>query len=189
MRVRRWSKLPFLDSKAFLVGLGEVSEKVGTYGAPYSIAALRTNDLRRHREARQCALFCYGMSQLLRAEVRFAPAEESDIDFVGWYHIGDTDHLVPIQVKELVPRQVKQTVSFQEEINKLAKYTDSRDLVVVFHVNRDVRVTPAELDFSGLELAELWIVGYLGDEAQEWLLCGNLLAQDISEIRFRYPEP
>lgn len=189
MRVRRWSKLAFQEPRGFLISLAEISDQIAASDLPYSVASLRTNSLKRHREARQCALFCHGMGHLLGTEVRFAPAEESDIDFVAWFRKADEDHFVPVQVKELVPERVRPTASFQEELNKLAKYTDSHDLCVVFHINRDVRIEPAELHLTGVKVRELWLVGSAGEDGKEWMLCGDLLASDAQELRFSYPEP
>lgn len=189
MRLRSWSKLEFLEPKGFLIGLAEVSEKIAESDLPYSVTSLRTNGLKRHREARQCALFCYGMSQLVGAEVRFAPAEESDVDFVAWFQKGEVSHFVPLQMKEVVPERVRANVSLQEELDKLSKYTDSEDLCVVFHVNRDIRVTPSELDLTRVKLRELWLVGCAGGDGQEWMICGDLLGGEAEELRFRYPCP
>lgn len=189
MRLRSWSKLEYLDPHAFLVGLAKIAESIPQSGVPYNVASLRTNQLKRHREARQCALFCYGMGHLVETMVRFAPAEEADVDFVAWFNKGDESHFVPIQMKELVPARVRADVSLQGEIDKLGKYVDSKDLCVVFHINREVSISPSELDVSRALIRELWLVGSSDAEGREWRLCGDLMSGQAQETCFRYPEP
>lgn len=123
-----------MDTKGFLVELAQLRDRLSLQDMPYNVASLRTNALKPYREGRQCALFCYGMGRLMGREVRFAQAEDADVDFVGRYEVDGTAHYVPIQMKEVVPAEVRVEVSLQQEIDKLAKYVDSQDLTVVFHV-------------------------------------------------------
>jgi hypothetical protein len=188
MRERRWSRLPFYDPKGLLIELHKLSLLVAEADLPYSLASLRTNGLKQYREGRQCALFCYGIGQRLGVEVRFAFAEEQDIDFVARYEMDDTVKFVPLQMKEIVPQQVLDSASLQNEIDKLSKYGDSRDLVVAFHLNRDAHIVPEQLDFSRAKVKEVWIVGYSGKE-QNWLLLGNMIGNNPGASTFPYPEP
>ena len=188
MRERRWSQLPFYDPKGLLVELHKVSLDVAQADLPYNLSSLRTNSLNRYREGRQCALFCYGIGQRLETEVRFAFSEEQDIDFVSRYEVDEVVHLVPLQMKEVVPQRVRDAASLQEEIDKLSKYGDSSDLVVAFHLNRDARIVPQDLDFSRAKVREIWIVGSTGKD-EEWLLLGNMIGTDPRASVFRYPEP
>ncbi|MEY3359120.1 MAG: hypothetical protein RLZZ537_187 [Pseudomonadota bacterium] len=189
MKVRQWSKLPYYDPKSLLIALDKVSDQVAAANLPYNLSSLRTNELNQFRERRQCALFCYGMSQRLGTEVRFAVFEESDTDFIGKYIFLDEVHYVPLQVKEIVPSVVSDAVTLQDEIDKLEKYTDSKDLVVAFHINRVIHVDFAQLDFSRVPVMELWFFGCVDQVKQEWLLFGNVLSEQREPSNFRYPEP
>lgn len=188
MRERRWSKLPFYDPKGLLIELDKLSDKVSAANLPYNLASLRTNELKPYREGRQCALFCYGVGQRFGLDVRFAFAEEQDIDFVARFERDECVHFVPLQMKELVPERVRDSASLQNELNKLAKYGDSSDLVVAFHLNRGVTVVPEQLDFANFKVAQLWFVGYTG-HGQEWRLLGDMLSKSGGASVFRYPEP
>lgn len=189
MRVRQWSKLSYYDPRGLLISLAQLSDRVAAADVPYNVASLRTNELNRFREGRQCALLCYGMSQFLGTEVRFAMFEQNDTDFIGRYErIGEV-HYVPLQVKELVPDNVKADASLQAEIDKLAKYTDSKDLVVAFHLNRQEHIDFAQLDFSRVPVKELWFFGCISPATQEWLLFGNVLSTGCQAFKFHYPEP
>ncbi|HET6805959.1 MAG TPA: hypothetical protein VFH59_11020 [Frateuria sp.] len=187
MRVRRWSRLTYHDSRKILAELGKISNKVAASSLPYRVASLRTNALKTSREGRQCALFCFGMSTRLGTDVAFAFAEEDDLDFVARYTLADVTHYVPLQMKEFAPDFVAPSASIQQEVDKLAKYADSSDLVVAFHINRDVRLEPASLDLSQVKVAELWFVGYLG-HGENWLLLGNLLSPTSHPSVFEYPD-
>ena len=155
---------------------------------PYAVSSLRTNQLKPFREGRQCALFCFAIGQMLGLNVRFAFNEQGDIDFVGRYELPGEVHYVPIQLKELVPIKVRSGISLQSEIDKLSKYTDSKDLVVAFHLNRDFRLELSSLDFSAVPVKELWLFGASAPSQGKWLLLGNLLSPDARFFEFDYPE-
>jgi hypothetical protein len=188
MRERSWSRLPFYDPKGVLIALNALSEEVAAADLPYNLASLRTNGLKPYREGRQCALFCYGVGQRFGIDVRYAASEEQDFDFVARFERDGCVNFVPLQMKELVPEHVKSSVSLQGEIDKLEKYVDSSDLVVAFHLNRELNVVPEQLDFSRIRLAQLWFVGYTGC-SPEWLLLGDMLSAEPGASVFRYPEP
>lgn len=187
IRARSWLKLSFYNPKGVLIELQKQSLIVSQANVPYSVSSLRTNQLNKYRQGRQCALFCYGMSQKLGVDVRFAFAEEQDIDFVACYEINDTINLVPLQMKELVPEQVNDSALLQNEINKLSKHVDSHDLVVAFHINRNVRISPDQLDLSRVKVGQIWIMECSGNE-NEWIIVGNLLDEIASTTKFQYPE-
>jgi hypothetical protein len=188
MRERSWSRLPFYDPKGVLIALNELSGQVAAANLPYNVASLRTNGLKPFREGRQCALFCYGVGQRFGIDVRYTATEEQDFDFVARFERDGYVNFVPIQMKELVPERVPNSASLQLEIDKLEKYVDSSDLVVAFHLNRDVKIVPEQLDFSRLRLGQLWFVGYTG-RSTEWLLLGDMLSIDAGASVFHYPEP
>src|SRR3546814_11234566 len=83
MKGRRWSKLPFYDPRGLLIELAKLSDEVAAASLPYNLASLRTNELKTYREARQCALFCYGHGPRLGLDVRFAFPDEQDVDVVA----------------------------------------------------------------------------------------------------------
>src|SRR5690606_17177938 len=116
MRERNWARLPFYDPKGGMVALNKLSDEVAVWELPYNVASLRTNGLRRYREGRQCALFCYGVGQRLGIDVRYAESEEQDIDFVVRFERDGFLNFVPLQLKELVPEQVSNSASLQVEI-------------------------------------------------------------------------
>ena len=186
MRVKTWQQLPYFDPRGVLIALRELATNLPAE-LPYKVAALRTNQLKRYLEGRQCALLCYGMSQRMGVEVRFAMQEESDVDFVGRYETEGVINFVPIQLKEFVPDIVNPNASLQTELDKLSKYSDSADLVVAFHLNRTGTIHLSELDFSRVPVKQLWFFGACSEHQTDWLLIGDLLSPGATYFNFSYP--
>jgi hypothetical protein len=137
---------------------------------------MRTNKLKRHREGRQAALFCYGMAQRLQSRIHFALIEGQDFDVVAHYEQDGESHFVPIQLKEWVPHFLPGAITLQHELDKLAKYVDSAELVVAMHLNRQETVRVAELHMPR-NIGELWFFGAKSPDQQEWSLIGNCLEE------------
>lgn len=188
MTAREWKNLEFLDSEKFLIGLKQIYDDLPMDRMPRNFASLRRRDVRHIGEARRCALFCYGVGQLLGVKISFADHESKDYDYVGVYTHNGRRSYVPIQMKEFVPAGINPKAQLQGEIDKLRKYRDSSDLVVAMHINRNGFFRLSELDFSGLSIKELWFFGAKEDSAQNWLVIGNLLKQSAVWHEFRHPE-
>jgi len=60
--------------------------------------------------------------------------------------------------------------------------------VVAFHINRDFRIEPAEIDFSAVPVKELWFFGATTPSQESWVLLGNLLSPSATCFEFTYPE-
>ena len=188
MTAREWKKLEFMNPEKFLIGLKQIYDDLPMELMPKDYASLRRRDVRYIGEARRCALFCYGVGNLLGVKIYFADYESSDYDYVGsYFHAGRLTY-VPIQMKEFVPIGINPKVQLQDEIDKLKKYRDSSNLVVAMHINRKGLFQLSDLDFTNLPVKELWFFGAEEDSAQDWLVIGNLLKPTAVWHRFRYPE-
>jgi len=188
MTAREWKNLEFLSAEKFLVGLKKIYDDLPMDRMPKNLASLRRRDVRHIGEARRCALFCYGVGQLLGVKISFADHESKDYDYVGAYVYAGTVSYVPIQMKEFVPVGVNPKAQLQSEIDKLRKYRDSSDLVVAMHINRKGFIRLSELNFTGLPIKELWFFGAKEDSALDWLVIGNVLKQNAVWYEFRHPE-
>jgi len=188
MSAREWSQLKYLNSEQFLIGFRKMYNEWPVEKLPRDLASLRHRDVRHMGEARRCALFCYGVGQLLGIKVSFAEYEKSDYDYITAYVHNGSTNFVPVQMKEFVPVSINPAAELQSEINKLRKYCDSSDLVVAIHLNRTGYVRLSELDFSNLRLKELWFFGARTDSQDEWVVIGNLLKRDAVWHDFRYPQ-
>jgi len=135
---------------------------------------------------RAAALFCYGMAQRIGQTVYLASSEAQDYDFVASWAVDDTQHLAPVQLKEVVPQDLNPLASVQATVNALSKYVDSEDLTVVIHLNQHGRFDPAALVVPSLRIAALWIFGAISEDQAQWGLWGNFL-ETPEGTRFEYP--
>jgi len=185
-RTRALQRLEYRDPKPFLVRLRELEPRVVTSKLPKKVKNLRTNPLRWSRELREGALFCFGMSQRIGQTVFLSPSEAQDHDFVASWVVGNTQHLAPVQLKEVVPHDLNLTASVQGIINALAKYTDSADLTVAIHLNQRAHFDPSKLVVPSLKIAALWVFGAISVDQTQWGLWGNFLETPVG-TRFEYP--
>ena len=156
VRARHWSQLQFIDPVHILTGLRQLESTIDMSVASDDLRTLRRRDVRQFGEGRQAALLCYGLTSLTGVHIGFALKESADYDFVAAYKADGANSFVPVQLKELVPAHINPGADLQIELDKIAKYADSADLVVAFYLNR--RTT---IDFSTLRLpqgrvCELW---------------------------------
>jgi hypothetical protein len=118
--------------------------------------------------------------------------ERSDYDFVATYDRDGIQHFAPVQLKELVPPETipaGPVPQLQDEISKLKKYADAEDLVVAFHINRNVTIDPRNIIFPTLKLGALWLFGGIDPAQRQWMLMGNLLQPDPVVTFFDHPQP
>jgi hypothetical protein len=186
--LRAAQKLEFKDPAAFLIRLRSIEGQVAGSGLPAKVRALRMNDQRKHRERRQAALFCHGMSCRLGQTVFLADEESQDYDFIATWVAGGKQHLAPVQLKELVPKSLNPTACIEEVLEKLKKYpASSRDLTVAIHVNRELHFEPRDLLLPELNVAAVWLFAALTPEQSQWDLWGNFTEPEAYGTRFTYP--
>ena len=163
-RVREMSKLEFRDPAEVLREFRRVElemarhSRAGTLDMRTSAQALRTNALKTHREMRTAALFCYGMSIASKKKILFSPVERDDYDFVASWLNEDTQHLAPVQLKELVPTHLNSEQTLEELLEKAKnKYPNSDDLTLAIHMNRVGHFDPSNIHFDrDIRLAGIW---------------------------------
>ena len=181
-------QLQFKDPKQFLVKLRQLERSGVLTNSPSNIRSLRTNKLKEWREAREAALFCYGMGERIGQPVYFAKSESQDYDFVAKWIVGNNQYFAPVQLKEVVPEKLNPKASLESIIEGLSKYVDSNNLTVAIYLNKQIRFKPEELREPNLKLAALWIFGSLKPDQSTWRLWGNFLEPDPGISEFEYPE-
>lgn len=186
-RLNAWKNLRFLDPERVLIGLRDIATTYPLSEFSYEFSSLRRRDVRQFGEGRQAALFCYAMSKMVDVPVWFAPTEASDYDIVARFIRNDVAHYAPVQLKELVPARVNATANLQVELDKLSKYADSADLVVAFHVNRDIRLEPNDLRLPQGAIAQLWLYAATAPDQSSWVVFGDLLGPRPARLDFFYP--
>ncbi|TDY36014.1 hypothetical protein [Janthinobacterium sp. 75] len=185
---REWLKLTYHRPRIILNGLRRIQCGGQLNGLPYTIAALRTRELKPFLEGRQAALFCHGIGTRIGREVSFALFESADYDIVARYEDGGVMRMVPVQLKELPPSAVNSNVDLQQILDKLGKkLPDSKDLVVAIHLNRDIQ----GLHTEGLRIptgfGQIWLYGGKNHTQQAWSLIGDLLKNSNLVSDFHYP--
>ena len=166
--------------------LREIEFAVAQSDMPPKVRRLRTNKLKRSREMRDAALFCYGMGQRMRTTVFLAESETQDYDFVASWIVEGVQNIAPVQLKEAVPNDLNPSASVQMTIDSLSKYADSGDLTVVIRLNQRRLFDPDKLIIPTLQIASLWTFGAVSADASEWILWGNFL-EECQGTRFVYP--
>jgi hypothetical protein len=86
-----------------------------------------------------------------------------------------------------VPEKVNSCANLQTLINSLAKYTDSKDLVIAVHLNRCGTIRLSELEIPPLNIQELWFFGAKDPNQEVWTIIGNVLNPNARFFEFRYP--
>jgi hypothetical protein len=193
LRLRQFAKLEYGDPRGFLIHLRKFEIELSASDTPKSLRNLRTNGLKGEREMRDAALFCVGISECIGSDVRFAPFENQDFDFIATWPSSDIEpvqNFCPIQLKEVAPPHLNPNSSVQGILNNLRKYKNSKDLAVAIKLNRPDRFDPSEvLVPSDLQVGSIWIFGSISEDQSEWAIWGDF-ANDVAEpvsCRYLYP--
>lgn len=187
MRNPAWAKLKYINPTKLLLGIDEIFDASDLKKYERASDILLDRRIRDIAEDRRCAIFCHGAGQALSTEILFSSYEHADYDYVGAFKHKGGIRTFPIQLKQLVPDRLNSATSLQREISKLGKYADASDLVVAVHINRKMHMKPQELDVSELKIKELWLFGRLHDQANSWLLFGNLMSTNPHAYKFQLP--
>jgi len=189
-RLRSLSRLQYRLPGPILARLRQVEIEVARSDLPPNVRALRTHALNRSRELRGAALFCHGMGSAIGVPVAFADYEAQDYDFVATWTLDGTQHFALVQLKEVVPRGVNPAATIQDEINKLTKYGDAKDLTVAIHLAQAGRFDPAALVIPKLNIGSLWVFAGITPDQSQWAIWGNFVdvaGTPVVGRRFDYP--
>jgi hypothetical protein len=191
VRLRKFAGLKFGDPRGFLRSLREVELPVAVSSTPDKIKTLRAQKLKPEREMRDAAIFCVGMSERIGVDVRFAPDEDQDFDFVAtWLDSEGTRRYCPVQLKEVVPVHLNTNATIQAVVGQLVHYADSADVTVAIKLNRAGQFDPTELKIpANLRIGGLWIFAGLSAKQSEFGLWGDFLSTTDTPhgTRFSYP--
>ena len=140
---------------------------------------------------RDAAIFCVGMSERIGFDVRFAPVEDQDFDFIAtWFDGEGMRNYCPVQLKEVAPPHLNAGATIRAVVDGLARYADSADVTVAIKINRPARFDPAELQLpANLRIGALWIFAGLSADQSEFGLWGDFLSRTDAPLgtRFSYP--
>lgn len=177
IKLRGWEKLSYIDPTKYLIGLGSLSQSVDFSGYPEEVLDMRLRSLEHHRETREAAIFSHGLSQcVLENHVDFAMSEDSDYDFITRTVYDDKVVYVPVQTKELPPESIY-SKSIESELEKLTKYARSDDLVVAYHLNREMNINMKKLEIPKLNIAGIFFFGKISSPNNRWFMYGGKLGE------------
>jgi hypothetical protein len=117
---REWATLEYRSARDYLVSVAPLRAALAASDTDERIVNLRTNKLKQVGELWQASLFAHGVgSSVLGAEVYLAPVEDQDFDCVAQFLLDNTQHYVPIQIKELVPEHLNSSASRKQRSTNL----------------------------------------------------------------------
>ena len=193
VRLRQFAKLAYGDPRGFLAALRSLEWAVVASPTPEQIKTLRKQGLKTEREMRDAAIFCVGMSERIGFDVRFAPVEDQDFDFIAtWFDGEGMRNYCPVQLKEVAPPHLNPDTTIQAVVDGLARYADSTDVTVAIKINRPGRFDPSELKLpANLRIGGLWFFAGLSADQSEFGLWGDFLSKTDAPLgtRFSYPLP
>ena len=190
IQLRTFEKLSWVNPKQALINLRYIELNL-PLELDEKAKRLRTNNLKVWREARDAALFTYGMSQtILNTSVLFSNVEDSDYDFVMKWVKDEKIFYYPVQLKELPPDDLNSKVQIENIIDKLKKYSGEGNLAVAININRKLKSFNLlqSLETNKLKIKELWYFGCKSPDQSKWFLYGNLLKDNPLNVEFQYPE-
>ena len=190
IRLREFSGLKYYCPKLVLQKLRslEIALLDSDLAIDPKVMEMRTNSLKREREARDAAIFAYGIQEcVLRVPVWVARHESSDYDCVLQCISEETQHFFPVQLKELPPRELNPQVALKDILDKLDKY--GKDLIVAIKYNRKEHFELGpELRLENAPVAQIWLFGGCSPDQSDWFLYGDL-TKEPALYPFRYPDP
>jgi hypothetical protein len=175
-RLRVFAGLTYYDPRDTLVRLRAIERNPEWQKKPPKERALRTNPLKRFRESREAALFCYGMSQRSGRRIGFAPHEAQDHDFVATWIVDNERQFLPVQLKSAVTHDGKNCATLEKVIAGLeGKYAPAPKLTIAIYLTQRVRFVPSELKVPEIPVGALWVFAGISEDRSRWGLWGNFL--------------
>jgi hypothetical protein len=130
------------------------------------------------------AIFVYGLSRVLdTARYEISLGEDPiypDTDFYLRADLGENKSWAyrPVQLKRLVPERLAPAQSFQSLLDGLKKYVTrpgQESLIVALFVARTGCLEIKELDFSGIQVDQVWFYGFKEQRMQMCTIAGYFL--------------
>ena len=171
--INLWRSLTYHDPVTILKRLRALEVQLEGVGMDERVRRLRTPGLKTYREARDAALFVYGMGLAKGVAMAYTPFEWSDYDFVATWAEGTTQHFCPVQLKELVPADLNPGASIEELLGKLSSPRPKSSTVLAIKLNRRGKLELQNLKFPSMPYAQAWLFYATSPDGNRWSLFGN----------------
>jgi len=190
---RRWKNLTYHDPAAklreYAAKFREVEAEIAGHEIEpdaLDVLALRTNELNRYRELRDCALFAYGIGLAFGKKIGIADDEDVDHDCITAWVDGDTANYCPLQLKELPPEERNPDATIEGLLRHLPKRYAPSKTVLVVKLSRAGHVV-LDRDWPDVPFAQLWFLWGSAPGAARWSIYGDALAAKPGQWAFDYP--
>jgi hypothetical protein len=179
-----WAQYTYYDPTIVLSDLRRVREALSESDTPKRIRNLRTNRLKHHRESWDAAIFCKLLSLATGEKILFSRKEDEDFDSVFFWKNEHGQNFAPIQLKELVPRELNPEASLAKILDGIREKYCSSDLIVGIRLNQRTQLNFQSLDLSDLQIRELWMFGATSPDCSRWSLFGEFLCGSMQQHEF-----
>lgn len=185
--VNSFNELEFFDPQPILVKLRRLELEIAELDMDPKLRALRTSELKVHRERRDAAIFTFGMGIVQGVRIVFAPVEASDYDFVTLWQADETQHFCPVQLKELVPEHLNPSATLGALLDSTRRYSSSTDTVLAVKLNRRGKIDLTASDFSQVPFKEAWCFWSASESGDRWCMYGDAKGEP-GQAEFDYPQ-
>ncbi len=186
--INLWRSLTYHDPATILRRLRTLEYELVGIDMDERVRRLRTPGLKTYREARDAAVFVYGIGLAKNVEIEYTPFEQSDYDFVARWVEGTTQHYAPVQLKELVPTDLNPRTSIDDLLENLRSDVPKSSTVLAIKLNRRGTIELQNVSIPSLPYSQVWFFYATGPEAKRWSLFGDALSEP-GYFPYLYPEP
>ena len=187
-QVNLWRSLAFHDPATILRRLRALEHDLADVDMEERVRRLRTPGLKSSREARDAAIFVYGMGLGKQLPMEYTPYEHADYAFVARWREGTTEHYVPVQLKELPPTDLNPRLSIEALLGGIRLDVPKTSTVLAIKLNRRGKTDLTKLAIPSLPHAQLWFFFATKPGSQQWRIFGDALGTP-AYFSFDYPEP
>jgi hypothetical protein len=183
-----WRSLPFYDPAAILRRLRTLEHELADVDMDERVRRLRTPGLKTYREARDGALFVYGIGLGKQLPMEYTPFEHADYDFVARWRDGTTEHYIPVQLKELPPSDLNPKLSIESLLTGIRSDVPRTSTVLAIKLNRSGQTDLTKLSIPKLPYRQLWFFFATQPGSNAWRIFGDALGTP-GYFSYAYPEP
>ena len=186
-RLNHWGKLEYHDPAVILRRLRALEIEISGLKIDPQVLRLRTQELKKYREWRDAAVFCYGIGLVQGWSIMYATEERSDYDFVTRWHVDTETFFCPVQLKELPPADLNPTVSIEQILRGSSKVVRKSSTVLAVKLNRRDQLDLTNIAIPSLPWQQLWFFWSMTPDASRWALYGDAFNAP-GQFEFEYPE-
>ena len=174
-QINLWRTLRYRDPAIVLTELRAIEIETAELPMDERVRRLRTPGLKTYREAREAALFTYGLTQGKGTPMFYSPFEHGDYDFVVTGVAEEAQHFCPVQLKELVPAHLNPLASLADLLARLPVNRPPSRTVLAVKWNRRETEDLRTLALPALPYQQVWFFWAASEVGEKWGLYGDAL--------------